>query len=60
MKNTFIKIVNPDVAEQLATLGFQYIKEQNAFVFTYSDELAAVLKQRYSQLQFVCESKLRF
>ena len=34
-------------------------KEQNAFVFAYSDELITVLQQ-YSHSQFVCESKLRF
>lgn len=61
MKNTFIKVVCPELAEQLAFQGFQYItKEQNAFVFAYSDELIAVLQQQYSHSQFVCESKLRF
>ena len=60
MKNIFIKVVCPELAEQLALQGFQYIaKEQNAFVFAYSDELIAVLQQ-YSHSQFVCESKLRF
>lgn len=60
MKNTFIKVVSPEVAEQLATLGFQYIKEQNTFVFPYSDELIVVLQRQYSHSQFACESKLRF
>ena len=61
MDYTLIKVVSPEVAEQLAKLGFQYIaKEQNAFVFAYSDELIAVLQQQYSHSQFVCESKLRF
>ena len=60
MKNIFIKIVSPEVAEQLALLGFQYMKEQNAFVFEYSDELIAVLQQQYSHSQFACEGKLRF
>lgn len=59
MKN-LIKIVNPEVAEQLAFLGFQYIKEQNTFAFPYSDELIAVLQQQYPNTQFVRESKLRF
>lgn len=60
MKNIFIKVVSPEVAEQLALQGFQYIKEQNTFAFAYSDELIAVLQQRYSHSQFACESKLRF
>jgi hypothetical protein len=60
MKHTFIKVVSPEVAEQLVLLGFQYIKEQNAFVFPYSDELIAVMQQQYSRSQFACESKLRF
>ena len=60
MKNYFIKVVSPEVAEQLALLGFQYMKERNAFVFAYSDELIAVLQQQYAHSQFACESKLRF
>ena len=60
MKPTFIKIVSPELAEQLAALDFQYIKEASLFVFPYSDELIAVLRQQYAQEQYVCESKLRF
>lgn len=60
MKPTFIKIVSPEIAEQLASLGFQYIKEASLFVFPYSDELLAVLRQQYANSQYVCESKLRF
>lgn len=60
MKNNFIKVVNPDVANNLVTLGFQYIKEQNVFVFPYSDEIMVVLQRQYSSPQFVTENKLRF
>lgn len=60
MKNTFIKVVSPEVAKQLALLGFQYIKEQNVFVFPYSDEIMVVLQRQYSTPQFVTENKLRF
>lgn len=60
MKHTFIKVVNPEIAEKLVSLGFQYIKEQNTFAFPYSDELVAVIQREYSQSQFACESKLRF
>ena len=60
MKNNFIKVVNPDVASNLVALGFQYIKEQNVFVFPYSDEIMVVLQRQYSTPQFVTENKLRF
>ncbi len=60
MKNNFIKVVNPDVANNLVALGFQYIKEQNVFVFPYSDEIMVVLQRQYSSPQFVTENKLRF
>ena len=60
MKNNFIKVVNPDVANNLVALGFQYIKEQNVFVFPYSDEIMVVLQRQYSTPQFVTENKLRF
>lgn len=60
MKNNFIKVVNPDVANNLVALGFQYIKEQNVFVFPYSDEMMVVLQRQYSSPQFVMENKLRF
>lgn len=60
MKNNFIKIVSPEVANHLVSLGFQYIKEQNVFAFPYSDEIMAALQQKYSKPQFVTESKLRF
>lgn len=60
MKNNFIKVVNPDVANNLVALGFQYIKEQNVFVFPYSDEIMVVLQRQYSRPQFVTENKLRF
>ena len=60
MKNNFIKVVNQDVANNLVALGFQYIKEQNVFVFPYSDEIMVVLQRQYSSPQFVTENKLRF
>lgn len=60
MNNNFIKVVNPDVANNLVALGFQYIKEQNVFVFPYSDEIMVVLQRQYSSPQFVTENKLRF
>lgn len=60
MNNQFIKVVDPDFAKQLADLGFQYMKEQNVFVFSLNDELQAVLQRQYSTAKFVIENKLRF
>ena len=60
MTTNFIKIANPDTAKELVDLGFQYIKEQNVFVFPYSDEMMMILNQKYSGECFVTENKLRF
>ena len=60
MTNKFIKIVNPDIAEKLICLGFQYIKEGAAFAFPYSDELILVLQREYTEDPYVVENKLRF
>lgn len=59
MKN-LIKVVSPEVAEQLVKLGFQYIREGNVFAFIQTDELMSVLRQTYSNGSFICENKLRF
>lgn len=61
MENNFIKIVDRGLAEQLANLGFQYIKESNGtFAFIMSDELIKILQETYSNGHFICENKLRF
>lgn len=59
MKN-LIKVVSPELANQLASLGFQYIKEGENFAFIQTDELMSVLQQTYSNGSFICENKLRF
>lgn len=59
MKN-LIKIVSPELANQLVSLGFQYIKEGSVFAFIQTDELMSVLQQTYSNGAFICENKLRF
>ncbi len=59
MKN-LIKVVNQDLAKQLADLGFQYVKEGLVFAFIQTDELMSVLQQTYSNGNFICENKLRF
>lgn len=60
MNSGFIKVVSPDIAKELASLGFQYIKEQNVFVFPCSEELMEVILRQYDLSQFVNENKLRF
>ena len=59
MKN-LIKVVSPELANQLVSLGFQYIKEGSVFAFIETDELMSVLQQAYSNGAFICENKLRF
>jgi hypothetical protein len=59
MKN-LIKVADQALANKLAELGFQYIKETSGFAFIQTDELMAVLKQSYSKECFICEDKLRF
>ena len=54
MKQVFLKVVDPEVAEELASLGFQYIKEQNSFAFLCSDELVEVFLNQ--QVRFVKEN----
>lgn len=60
MNTQFIKIVDPELADNLVALGFQYIKEGNTFAFFYSEELISVIQQKFQKTQFVCERKLRF
>lgn len=60
MTNQFIKIADPEVAAKLLSLGFQYIKEGDTFVFANDNALADLIKQHYSAVTFVQESKLRF
>lgn len=59
MKN-LIKVVSPELANKLVSLGFQYIKEAEYFAFIQTDELMSVLQQTYSNGSFICENKLRF
>ena len=59
MKN-FIKVVDLKLAEKLASLDFQYIKEGSVFAFIQTDELISVLQRIYSESYFICENKLRF
>ncbi len=58
--NNFIKVQDPSLAEQLAKLGFSYIKESDCFAFLYDKELAKFFGDKFSEFPAVCESKLRF
>lgn len=61
MENNFIKVVDRGLAEQLADLGFQYVKESDdSFAFLKTDELLKILQKSYSNGRFICENKLRF
>ena len=60
MEQKFIKVINPDIARYLVSLGFQYVKEQNVFAFTTSDELLKVINSKFKNVAFVAENKLRF
>lgn len=60
MKNNFIKVVSPELANLLATRGFQYMKEGCVFVFSWSDELIAIIRELGTNDYFVFENKLRF
>ena len=59
MNKEFIKIVDPELALKLITLGFQYIKEQSGFAFIYNEELTSILEQQEG-LVGVTETKLTF
>lgn len=60
MSKGFIKIVDPNLANFLVDLGFQYIKERNVFAFIASDDLMLALQQHYTAPQIIVENKLRF
>ena len=60
MDCTFIKVVDQGLANQLADLGFQYVKEGSVFAFIKSDKLMDLLQKTYSNGSFICENKLRF
>lgn len=58
--NNFIKIANPELAQKLSSLGFQYIQENTVFAFLYDEKLIALLQSEYATVPFVCENKLSF
>lgn len=63
MKN-FIKVVNPDIANKLAVLGFTYTMEKLnnkcVYVFAYSEDLKKYLQKNYDCKDFWINNKLCF
>lgn len=63
MKN-LIKVVNPDVANELVALGFSYIEEQinnqKIYAFTENNEIKAILNRKFSVTDFFVDNKIRF
>ena len=59
-----IKVLNPDVANNLAALGFNYIKEninqKECFCFPISGDLLKVLASNYTKTDYFVEQKIRF
>ena len=56
----FIKVFNPETAEKLKALGFAYMKENDVFVFTLSDELLREIGAHFNREQYVFDNKLCF
>lgn len=59
-----IKVVNPVVAEELALAGFSYMQEETNgtryYVFPSSADLLKTINSKYTQCDFIVDSKLRF
>lgn len=56
----FIKVLNPETAEKLKSLGFAYIKENDMFVFQITDELLKEINTNFNTEQYVFDNKLCF
>lgn len=64
MEYSFVKVINKETADQLASVGFSYVIEkynnQDIYVFPRTTELMDLLRQLFSDDGVVYESKLRF
>lgn len=60
MNKQFVKVADPELANRLSSLGFQYIKEQNIFAFACTDELLSIIQKIATPSVFARENKLRF
>lgn len=59
-KRNFIKVIDPEMAKKLMSLGFSYTREGEFFAFAETPELMSVLQQHYSGSRYFAENKLRF
>ncbi|MEF9983701.1 MAG: hypothetical protein RR806_03190 [Oscillospiraceae bacterium] len=59
-----IKVINPNKAGQLASLGFSYISEKinnkEVFCFIATPELLKHLQSNFDKCDFLMENTLRF
>lgn len=59
-----IKIDSPDVANQLAALGFSYVTEMvnrnTYYCFEQSPELAEIIMTKFADVRLVVDDHLRF
>lgn len=62
--NTFIKIINLEQAQELISLGYQYVIEamgsKTIHCFLYSEELLNYVNQNFGQRDFLLSNKLSF
>lgn len=64
MKNKYLKVLTPSVAEELAALGFSYTTEQinKRVVFTFfaDNDLLSVVLKKYTTAEYVWDDHMYF
>ena len=64
MENKLIKVLNPDKAEKLKQLGFNYILDsingQSIYAFCITEELLHHLQANFDANDFFLDNTLRF
>lgn len=58
--DNFIKVLDPNVAEELVRAGFSYVKENSGFAFPETPELKSFLLEAFSSVPLVRENRLQF
>ena len=63
-KMNFIKVINPEVRDKLAALGFSYVTENigEGMIYSFADspELREQLAKNYSKKDYFVSNKLCF
>jgi len=63
-QQNLIKVLNPELANELVNLGFSYIKEQinskDVFCFTFNKEILNYLQNNFNKRDFIFENTLKF